>query len=159
MPRMISSERCVASISCSISWEAIRNREVRLAVRHRCRRHGCTGTLANIHIASHSDIDERRVSHFVCDRFAMLFVVPAIPRRPARIAIRELRLPFGAGDGEYGLSMAIVSSDVGRAFKLGERLRAGLLHINDQTINDEVVTPFDGVGASGNGRSIGGPAN
>ena len=64
-----------------------------------------------------------------------------------------------ANNSEYGLSMAIVSSDVGRALKLGERLRTGLLHINDQTVNDEVINPFGGVGASGNGTSIGGPAN
>ena len=64
-----------------------------------------------------------------------------------------------ANDTEYGLSMAVVSSNVGRALKLGQRLRTGLLHINDQTANDEVVNPFGGVGASGNGTSIGGPAN
>ncbi|PPU38715.1 benzaldehyde dehydrogenase [Xanthomonas arboricola] len=64
-----------------------------------------------------------------------------------------------ANDTEYGLSMAVLSSDVGRALKLGEQLRTGLLHINDQTVNDEVINPFGGVGASGNGTSIGGPAN
>lgn len=64
-----------------------------------------------------------------------------------------------ANDTEYGLSMAIVTSNVGRALLMGERLRTGLLHINDQTVNDEVINPFGGVGASGNGTSIGGPAN
>ncbi|MEG1679592.1 MAG: aldehyde dehydrogenase family protein, partial [Stenotrophomonas sp.] len=64
-----------------------------------------------------------------------------------------------ANDTEYGLSMAIVSSNVGRALKLGEQLHTGILHINDQTVNDEVINPFGGVGASGNGSSIGGPAN
>jgi len=64
-----------------------------------------------------------------------------------------------ANDTEYGLSAAVISKDVGRAIALGERLRSGLLHINDQTVNDEVVNPFGGVGASGNGTSIGGPAN
>lgn len=64
-----------------------------------------------------------------------------------------------ANDTVYGLSMAIISSDVGRALKLGERLHTGLLHINDQTVNDEVINPFGGVGVSGNGTSIGGPAN
>lgn len=64
-----------------------------------------------------------------------------------------------ANDTEYGLSAAVISRDVGRALKLGEQLRTGLLHINDQTVNDEVVNPFGGVGASGNGTSIGGAAN
>ena len=54
-----------------------------------------------------------------------------------------------ANDTEYGLSAAILSQNVGRALKLGEQLRVGLLHINDQTVNDEVVNPFGGVGASG----------
>jgi benzaldehyde dehydrogenase (NAD) len=60
---------------------------------------------------------------------------------------------------DYGLSAAIVSRSVGRAMALGEKLRVGLLHINDATVNDDVVNPFGGVGASGNGTSIGGPAN
>lgn len=64
-----------------------------------------------------------------------------------------------ANDTEYGLSAAIISKDVGRALALGERIDTGLLHINDQTVNDEVINPFGGVGASGNGSSIGGPAN
>lgn len=64
-----------------------------------------------------------------------------------------------ANDSEYGLSMAVLSTDVGRAMALGERLHTGLLHINDQTVNDDVINPFGGVGASGNGTSIGGPAN
>jgi benzaldehyde dehydrogenase (NAD) len=64
-----------------------------------------------------------------------------------------------ANDTEYGLSMAVLGQDVGRALKVGERLHTGLLHINDQTVNDDVVNPFGGVGASGNGTSIGGAAN
>lgn len=64
-----------------------------------------------------------------------------------------------ANDTEYGLSAAVLSRDSGRALRLGEQLRTGLLHINDQTVNDEVINPFGGVGASGNGTSIGGAAN
>jgi benzaldehyde dehydrogenase (NAD) len=64
-----------------------------------------------------------------------------------------------ANDTDYGLSAAVISKDVSRALVLGERIQAGLLHINDQTVNDDVVNPFGGVGASGNGTSIGGPAN
>ena len=64
-----------------------------------------------------------------------------------------------ANQTEYGLSAAIISASVGRAIKLGNKLNCGLLHINDQTVGDEVVNPFGGRGASGNGTSIGGPAN
>jgi benzaldehyde dehydrogenase (NAD) len=64
-----------------------------------------------------------------------------------------------ANDTEFGLSAAIISNSIGRALAIGERLKVGLLHINDQTVNDEVVNPFGGVGISGNGCSIGGPAN
>jgi benzaldehyde dehydrogenase (NAD) len=60
---------------------------------------------------------------------------------------------------EYGLSMGVVTANVGRGLRIAERLRTGLLHINDQTVSDDVVNPFGGVGASGNGESIGGPAN
>ena len=64
-----------------------------------------------------------------------------------------------ANQTEYGLSAGIISRSVSRALGIGNRLRTGLLHINDQTVNDDVVNPFGGVGASGNGTSIGGPAN
>ena len=63
-----------------------------------------------------------------------------------------------ANDGEYGLSAGVLGS-VDRAMRVASRLRTGLLHINDQTVADEVVDPFGGLGASGNGRSIGGPGN
>ncbi|QHF44377.1 benzaldehyde dehydrogenase [Pseudomonas sp. S35] len=60
---------------------------------------------------------------------------------------------------EYGLSAAIISPSVGRAMAIGERLECGLLHINDQTVADECINPFGGRGASGNGGSVGGPAD
>jgi benzaldehyde dehydrogenase (NAD) len=60
---------------------------------------------------------------------------------------------------EYGLSAGVISASVGRAMAIGERLHTGLLHINDQTVADEVVNPFGGTGASGNGTSVGGPAD
>lgn len=64
-----------------------------------------------------------------------------------------------ANDTDFGLSAAIITNNIGRALAVGERLNTGLLHINDQTVNDDVINPFGGVGASGNGTSIGGPAN
>lgn len=64
-----------------------------------------------------------------------------------------------ANDTEYGLSAGVISASVGRAMAIGERLNAGMVHINDQTVNDECTNPFGGRGASGNGGSIGGPAD
>lgn len=64
-----------------------------------------------------------------------------------------------ANDTDYGLSAGIISGSVGRAMAIGEQLHVGLLHINGQTVADEVVNPFGGRGQSGNGTSIGGPAN
>lgn len=64
-----------------------------------------------------------------------------------------------ANDGDYGLSAGIITGNVGRGMQLGQQLNVGLLHINDQTVNDEVVNPFGGFGASGNATRIGGPAN
>lgn len=64
-----------------------------------------------------------------------------------------------ANDTEYGLSAGIITSNVGRAMKLADSINTGILHINDQTVNDDVVNPFGGTGASGNGTSVGGAAN
>ncbi|MBX4898731.1 benzaldehyde dehydrogenase [Rhizobium bangladeshense] len=64
-----------------------------------------------------------------------------------------------SNDTEYGLSAAIITPSVGRALAMADKLNVGLLHINDATVNDDVVNPFGGVGASGNGSSIGGSAN
>ncbi len=64
-----------------------------------------------------------------------------------------------ANDTEYGLSSGIIASDLARAQRIGDQLHSGMLHINDQTVNDECVNPFGGCGCSGNGGNIGGPAN
>lgn len=64
-----------------------------------------------------------------------------------------------ANEGDYGLSAGIITSNIGRGMQIGQQLNVGLLHINDQTVNDETVNPFGGFGSSGNGTRIGGPAN
>jgi benzaldehyde dehydrogenase (NAD) len=64
-----------------------------------------------------------------------------------------------ANDTEYGLSAAVLSQSIGRAMAIAERLKAGLVHVNDSTVNDEVTNPFGGCGASGNHTSMGGPAD
>ncbi|MEQ1760258.1 MAG: benzaldehyde dehydrogenase [Vicinamibacterales bacterium] len=64
-----------------------------------------------------------------------------------------------ANRSEFGLSAGVISGSVSRALALGNRLKTGILHINDQTVGDEPHVPFGGRGASGNGTRVGGPAN
>jgi benzaldehyde dehydrogenase (NAD) len=64
-----------------------------------------------------------------------------------------------ANQSEGGLSAAVISPSVGRAMAIGRRLNAGMVHINDQTVNDECINPFGGPGIGGNGGSVGGPAD
>lgn len=59
----------------------------------------------------------------------------------------------------YGLAAAVHTRSVQRGIKLAQRLHAGMVHVNDQTVNNEFHVPFGGVGASGNGGRFGGPAN
>jgi len=44
-----------------------------------------------------------------------------------------------------------------RGLEIAEQIPSGLVHINDQTINDEATIPFGGVGDSGTGTRQGGP--
>lgn len=64
-----------------------------------------------------------------------------------------------ANDTEYGLSAGIYARDVGRAMEVAQQLHVGLVHVNDQTVNDDGTMPMGGRGASGNGSRHGGPAN
>jgi benzaldehyde dehydrogenase (NAD) len=64
-----------------------------------------------------------------------------------------------ANDSQGGLAAGVLSACVGRALAIGNRLRAGMVHINDQTVNDDAVNPFGGPGIAGNGSSHGGPGD
>jgi benzaldehyde dehydrogenase (NAD) len=74
--------------------------------------------------------------------------------------------PFGdldeaarlAAEGGYGLSLGILTRDVLAGLALAERIPTGIVHINDQTVNDEAVAPFGGVRDSGTGARLGSPA-
>jgi len=59
---------------------------------------------------------------------------------------------------DYGLAAGIIGTDLGRARAIGNRLRVGHLHINDQTVMASPFAPFGGRGRSGNGTRISGPA-
>lgn len=64
-----------------------------------------------------------------------------------------------ANASDYGLAAAIHTGSLGRGLALASRIRAGMVHINDQTVNNEFHVPFGGMGASGNSSRFGGPAN
>ena len=61
-----------------------------------------------------------------------------------------------ARDSQYGLALSVFTRDVMAGLALAERIPTGLVHINDQTINDEPVAPFGGMGESGTGSRHGG---
>jgi benzaldehyde dehydrogenase (NAD) len=64
-----------------------------------------------------------------------------------------------ANDHRGGLAAGVLSASVGRAMAVGQQLRAGMVHINDQTVNDDATNPFGGPGTAGNGNSHGGPGD
>jgi benzaldehyde dehydrogenase (NAD) len=64
-----------------------------------------------------------------------------------------------AADSGYGLSLGILTKDVMKGLALAEQVPTGIVHINDQTVNDEAVAPFGGVLDSGTGARFGGTAN
>jgi len=57
---------------------------------------------------------------------------------------------------EYGLSSALYTRDVNKAFSALRDLEAGITYINAPTIGAEVHLPFGGVKATGNGHREGG---
>jgi len=80
---------------------------------------------------------------------------PVVSVMPFASAEEAVRL---AAATSYGLSLGILTRDVMKGLALAERIPTGLVHINDQTINDEPGIPFGGVGESGNGARHGGLA-
>nr|MBA3916447.1 aldehyde dehydrogenase family protein [Terriglobales bacterium] len=61
-----------------------------------------------------------------------------------------------ANNIEYGLSSALYTKDVNKAFSAMRDLAAGITYINAPTIGAEVHLPFGGVKATGNGHREGG---
>lgn len=61
-----------------------------------------------------------------------------------------------ANSARYGLSSAIYTRDVNRAFRAVELLAAGITYVNAPTIGAEVHLPFGGIRQTGNGHREGG---
>ncbi|WP_083502205.1 aldehyde dehydrogenase family protein [Sphaerimonospora mesophila] len=57
-----------------------------------------------------------------------------------------------ANESDLGLAASIITDDVRRGLRLASRLEAGIVHVNDQPVNDEPQMPFGGVKDSGWGR-------
>ncbi len=64
-----------------------------------------------------------------------------------------------ANSSEYGLVGAVYSKSLSRGLSVANRIKAGMVHVNDGTLNDEATIPFGGTGMSGNGTRYGGEAN
>ncbi len=80
-------------------------------------------------------------------------VAPVVPFATAEDAAKL------AADSEYGLSLGILTRDVMRGLELSRKIPTGIVHINDQTVDDEPNIPFGGLLASGTGARFGGTAN
>ncbi|MFJ7334215.1 aldehyde dehydrogenase family protein [Streptomyces sp. NPDC101110] len=80
-------------------------------------------------------------------------VAPVVPFRGEAQAVEI------ANDTAYGLSAAVHSRSVPRATALAQRLRTGMVHINDVSAKDAANAPFGGMGVSGNASRIGGTAS
>ena len=57
---------------------------------------------------------------------------------------------------KYGLSSAIYTADVNRAFRAMRDIEAGIVYVNASTIGAEIHLPFGGIRQTGNGHREGG---
>ncbi len=60
-----------------------------------------------------------------------------------------------ANDTGYGLVNSVVTADLFRGAEIARQLRAGMVHVNDATPQDEATALFGGVGQSGSGWQVG----
>ncbi|WP_247731649.1 aldehyde dehydrogenase family protein [Halovivax limisalsi] len=57
-----------------------------------------------------------------------------------------------ANDTDHGLSGSVHATDLSQARRIADGIETGMVHINDQPINDEPHVPFGGMKESGLGR-------
>jgi vanillin dehydrogenase len=57
-----------------------------------------------------------------------------------------------ANDSEYGLSGAVHAGSIEHGVEVAKQIVTGMIHVNDQGVNDEPIVAFGGEKASGLGR-------
>jgi benzaldehyde dehydrogenase (NAD) len=77
------------------------------------------------------------------------------PVAPVIVVQDEAEAVAVANDTEYGLVAAIQTGSRDRGRAIADQLHTGIVHVNDQTLNNDAFAPFGGVGASGNGSRFG----
>jgi benzaldehyde dehydrogenase (NAD) len=77
------------------------------------------------------------------------------PVAPVMVVKDEAEAVAMANDSEYGLVAAIQTGSLERGERIADQLRTGIVHVNDQTLNNDAYAPFGGIGASGNGARFG----
>ncbi|MGN6753085.1 MAG: aldehyde dehydrogenase family protein [Intrasporangium sp.] len=57
-----------------------------------------------------------------------------------------------ANDTQYGLTAGVITENLREGLQVAQRLRTGIVHVNDQPVNDEPMAPFGGIQNSGYGK-------
>lgn len=57
-----------------------------------------------------------------------------------------------ANDTDQGLTAGVITEDLRAGLAVAERLQTGIVHVNDQPVNDEPMAPFGGIKDSGYGK-------
>jgi benzaldehyde dehydrogenase (NAD) len=81
------------------------------------------------------------------------------PVAPVTIAEDDDHAIALANSTGYGLAAAVQTGSVERGMRVARKLKAGMVHVNDQTINDHPGIPMGGMGQSGNGARFGSTTN
>jgi len=81
------------------------------------------------------------------------------PVAPITVVDTEEEALALTNDTPYGLANALYTGDLDRGLRFAERVKSGMVHVNDSTALDEAHVPFGGMGASGLGGRSGGEAN
>ncbi len=79
-----------------------------------------------------------------CEVFGPVVGLMAVESEEEALAI--------ANDTEYGLSAGIFTQDLYHGMQLAQQVETGMVHVNDQPINNEPNVMFGGVKMSGLGR-------